>query len=248
AGFLAKTSARTRGVTRILAVTAVAAERDAVLAGLPAGPPGQALAYQVRRAATRAGELTCVAVGVGPAAAAAGVATLLATDGPYDAVLSVGVGGGFAGRAPVGSLVVADRVVLADLGADGPRGFLPADELGLGEAARVSTVLPPEPVRAVADRVSAVAATTVGPVLTVSTATGTDERAAVLATRHRPAAEAMEGGGVLAAALAHGVPFGELRAISNIVGRRDRSAWSLPDALALLGQAVATLLDDRLML
>lgn len=231
-------------MSRILAVTAVPAEQDAVLAGLPTGPPDSFLGYRVRRASTGAGELTCVAAGVGPAAAAACAASLLAADGRYDAVFSVGVGGGFPGRAPVGSLVVADRVVFADLGADSPEGFLPADELGLGE---VSIRLPAGPVTATARRVGTVAATTIGPVLTVCTATGTDERAATLVARHDPAAEAMEGGGVLAAATAHGVPFTELRAISNPVGRRDRSSWSLPEALSLLGRAVATLLDDRLI-
>ena len=230
-------------MTRVLAVTAVTAERDAVLAALPAGPPVPVLGYQVRRAPTGAGELTCAAVGVGPVAAAVGAASLLALDGRFDAVLSVGVGGGFVDRAPVGSLVVADRVVLADLGADSPEGFLPLDALGLGG---VSVDLPADRIRAAARRLSTVAPTTVGPVLTVCTATGTNERAARMVTRHRPAAEAMEGGAVLAAATAHGVPFLEIRAISNAVGRRDRAAWSIPEALSLLGRAVATLLEDPL--
>lgn len=231
-------------MSRILLVTAVAAERDAALAALPAGPPSPVFGYPVRRAPTPAGEVACVAAGVGPAAAAACAASLLAGDGDYQAALSVGVGGGFPDRAPVGSLVVADRVVCADLGADSPQGFLPLDELGFGT---VTTVLPADRVDLAARRVGAVAATTVGPVLTVSTTTGTDARAAALTARYRPAAEAMEGGGVLAAATAHGVPFWELRAISNTVGRRDRSAWSLPEALALLGKAVPALVEDRLV-
>ncbi|HEY9475515.1 MAG TPA: hypothetical protein VIS06_16915, partial [Mycobacteriales bacterium] len=167
-------------MTRILAVTAVAAECDAVLAELPAGPSVPVLGYQVRRAPTGAGELTCLAAGVGPVAAAVGAASVLAVDGRFDAVLSVGVGGGFADRAPVGSLVVADRVVLADLGADSPRGFLPLDELGLGP---VTIDLPADRVRAAARRVGTVTSTAVGPVLTVCTATGTDERAARMVAR-----------------------------------------------------------------
>ena len=43
---------------------------------------------------------------------------------------------------------------------------------------------------------------------------------------------------MLAAAAAHGVPFLELRAISNPVGPRDRAGWDLPGALARLGPAV----------
>jgi futalosine hydrolase len=226
-------------VARVLAVTAVPAERDAALAALDSRPDRQLLSYELHRAVTGDVELTCVAAGVGPAAAAACAASVLALDGGYDTVVSTGVAGGFAGRAEPATLVLADRVVLADLGADSPSGFLPLDELGLGGT---TVHLPGATVERAAAGLAAVAPVAVGPVLTVSTATGTDERAGLLAARHDPVAEAMEGGGVLAAATAHGLPFLELRAVSNTVGRRDRSAWVLPEALALLGKAVATLL------
>jgi futalosine hydrolase len=134
-------------------------------------------------------------------------------------------------------VVVADSVVYADLGADSPAGFLSIADLGLGDAV---TRLPEPLVAVAADRTGAV----VGPVLTVSTVTGTDARAAELTRRHRPVAEAMEGAGVLAAALAHGVPFGEVRAVSNAVGRRDRAGWDLPGALDALGRAFARLLGQ----
>jgi futalosine hydrolase len=49
----------------------------------------------------------------------------------------------------------------------------------------------------------------------------------------------MEGAGVLAAAQLAGVPFGEVRAISNAVGPRDRSTWQIPLALQSLGTAIA---------
>ena len=55
-------------------------------------------------------------------------------------------------------------------------------------------------------------------------------------------AEGMEGAGVAAAATATGIPFAEVRAISNAVGPRDRDAWRIADALAALGTAVAAVL------
>ena len=55
--------------------------------------------------------------------------------------------------------------------------------------------------------------------------------------------EAMEGFGVLRAAAIVGVPALELRAISNAPGERDRSRWRIEDALAALGDALATLLE-----
>jgi futalosine hydrolase len=57
-------------------------------------------------------------------------------------------------------------------------------------------------------------------------------------------AEAMEGFGVATAAAGAGVPFAELRAISNLVGPRDRAAWRLEDAFAALRRAL-TMWADR---
>lgn len=207
----------------LLVVTAVDAERDAVAAGLP----------------TRRG-VTVAAVGVGPAAAAAGTARLLAlaeaAGRPYRAVISAGIAGGFPGRAPIGSVVLATRSVHADLGADSPDGFLPLDRLGFG----TTTVAVDPALRAVLaarlpDAVD-------GEVLTVSTVTGTADRAAALAAAHpSAAAEAMEGYGAGCAAVAAGVAFAELRTVSNLVGPRDRASWRIGDALAALTAAARAL-------
>jgi futalosine hydrolase len=56
----------------------------------------------------------------------------------------------------------------------------------------------------------------------------------------------MEGAGAAAAAVLHGVPFVEIRAISNVVGPRDRSAWRIPDALAALHQAFCVMSGEWL--
>ncbi len=212
----------------ILVVVAVPAEAAAVLAGV--APEWASRGPYVRGLA---GELAVVTGGVGPARAAACAGTLLALD-RYDVVVSAGVGGGFPGRAAVGDLVVADRVVHADLGADSPAGFVPLDRLGFGA---VSTALDPALVADTARRTGG----RVGPVVTVSTVSGTVERATALAAAYDPVAEGMEGAGVLAAAAAHGVRFLELRAISNPVGPRDRDAWDLSAALAALGRAAEAL-------
>ncbi|EDY53264.1 conserved hypothetical protein [Streptomyces clavuligerus] len=173
-----------------------------------------------------------LAGGVGPAAAAASTARELALAAaagtPYDLVVSAGIGGGFAPYAPVGSLVVADAIVAADLGADSPDGFLPLDELGFGRTSH-------RPPAALAARAAEAAGALLAPVLTVSTVTGTAARAAALSGRHpRAAAEAMEGFGVAEAATAAAVPVLEVRGISNPVGPRDRAAWRIGDALGAL--------------
>lgn len=194
---------------RILVATAVPVERDAVARAFDGAP------------------VDVVAVGVGPALAAAATATALAGT-PYSLVVSAGIAGGFVPHAPVGSLVVADEITAADLGAETAEGFVPVTELGFGTV----THRPPEAL--VRDAVAATGARR-GAVLTVSTVTGTAARAAALRERHPTAlAEAMEGFGVAEAAALHGVPVLEVRAVSNPVGPRDRAAWRIPDALAAL--------------
>ncbi|CAM5607565.1 Futalosine hydrolase [Streptomyces violarus] len=77
-----------------------------------------------------------IAAGVGPALAAASTASALTAavlqGDPYDLVVSAGIGGGFQPEASVGSLVVADEIVAADLGAETDDGFVSVTELGFG--------------------------------------------------------------------------------------------------------------------
>ncbi|KEF18904.1 menaquinone biosynthesis protein [Streptomyces rimosus] len=231
---------------RVLAVTAVAAERDAVASGVAGAggaevvalPSGGAL-HRVRAGERPSVVLDVLAAGVGPAAAAAGTATALTAavcgGTGYDLVISAGIGGGFAPGAPVGATVVADEIVAADLGAETPDGFVAVTELGFGTVVHTP---PPDLVRALAAATGA----SCGAVLTASTVTGSAEHAARLAARHpRALIEAMEGFGVAEAAAAQGLPVLEIRTVSNPVGPRDRAAWRIGEALGALSAACAAL-------
>ena len=230
---------------RVLIVTAVEAERAAVLAGLgrlggsqarrlgrPAGPVDEELVDDTRFV------VDAVGVGVAAAAARSAAALLLARSAgrPFHAVVSAGIAGGFAGRADVGSTVLATRSVAADVGAESPDGFLSLATLGFGQSTMdVDKDL-------LTQLRSALPAAVVGDVLTVATVTGTAEGAATILARWPGAvAEAMEGFGVATAAAQEGVAFAELRTISNPVGPRDRASWRIRDALAALTQAAPAL-------
>lgn len=188
-------------------------------------------AVDAERAAIRAAGARAEVVvgGVGPAASAA--ATAGALDG-VELVLCAGIGGGFAPLRP-GDVAVASSIVFADLGAETADGFVPLSALGFGDdrydiTAKLGVEL--------AER----AGGHLGTIVTVATVTGTAATAASLAGRFPDAvAEGMEGAGVAAAATRHGVPFGEIRAVSNAVGPRDRDSWQIPLALERLGRAVA---------
>lgn len=209
---------------RILVMAAVEAEREAVLRGLRGDPR-----FDVRLA------------GIGPVSAAVRTVKVLAA-ADYGLVISAGIAGGFPGKAEVGSLVVASEIIIADLGAETPEGFCSLDELGLS----ANRILPDSGlVRRVAEALLAAGLPVkTGPVLTVSTVTGSAESAAELAARAPgAAAEAMEGYGVALAAQECGAPVLELRAISNLVGPRDRLSWRVEEALNVLEAASSVLTE-----
>ncbi len=198
---------------KVLVVTASELELDAINAALPDGAAD------------------VIAGGIGPAASAAVTAAALGRT-EYDLVLSTGIGGGFA-PIGIGDIAVASTIAFADLGVESPDGFLPLTS--------AVAAYPVEPKLAVelADRSGG----RLGTIVTVATVTGTAQTAHGLLERYPDAvAEAMEGAGVAAAARVHGVAFGEIRAISNPVGPRDRGAWRIPEALDALGRALAAVL------
>jgi futalosine hydrolase len=215
---------------RLLIVTAVEVERTAVISGLQRADP--------------AGSIVVRSAGVGVAAAAAATARALhmaeTTGAAFDAVVSMGIGGGVATRVELGATVLGARSLAADLGASSPDGFISIDDLGFGSSTVDADVRLTGAIR------SGLPDAVVGDILTVSTVTGTVAEAAALVARHPDAvAEAMEGYGVATAAALSGVPFAEIRTISNHIGPRDRSTWQIPRALAALrdvGHALASLM------
>jgi futalosine hydrolase len=210
----------------ILVVVAVGAERDAVLRDVAAHT-----------------DVVVDVAGVGPVAAATAASAALASRS-YDVVISAGIAGAIPGRAAVGDVVIARGSIAGDLGCRTEDGFLSLQEMGLKQEPRIafngSAVL--------RDRLEAIGMSVqYGDVITLSCMTGTDTDGDELATRHPDAvAEAMEGWGVAWAARQAGVPAHEVRAISNLVGRRDPSGWDLAGSLDTLARAFAVLLAEPL--
>lgn len=222
-------------------ITAVNAERDAVAAAVPGAVAQRIGPFDARVGRAADADVVVVAGGIGPAASAAAAASICAHV-PTDELVSMGVGGAFASaRLTLGDVVIASTIVAADLGAMSPERFLDLTALGLDGAAVVSCDVG----RCALVRERLLAAglhVAVGPVLTLSTATGTEDRAAQLMSEHGAVAEAMEGAGVAHVAALHGIPVSEVRVISNQVGERDRGSWDLAGALSALTPAARAVL------
>ncbi|NOY45564.1 MAG: futalosine hydrolase [Deltaproteobacteria bacterium] len=167
------------------------------------------------------------------------------------AVVQVGVGGAYPGSGlEPGHLAVATREAYGDEGAETRAGLRGLKALGLpvwrAEGREWYETLPVD--LGLCRRLSAaargVAPCREGGFVTVSTVTGTADRAVRLARRHRAVCESMEGAAAAHACLALGVPFGEVRGISNPVGPRDRRSWRLREAAAAAQEAVLVFLGS----
>ena len=160
--------------------------------------------------------------GVGPVNAAH-AATLHLARNPVRGLINCGVAGAYPGSGlELLDVACAASDTFGDLGSDSPDGFV---ELTGTSHAFPATLFPHE--RQL-------------PFVTVSTCTGTDSRAHELVARTGGAIESMEGAALLRVAHAMEVPAGEIRAISNHVGDRDRAAWKLREAA---GAAQDALID-----
>ena len=156
-----------------------------------------------------------------------------------DLVSSLGIAGAYPnGGANIGDVVVSSEMIYAGLGAmDGTR-FLNLQELGFELLQKTFNAIKAAP------RASDFALFTgakLGAILTLETVTGSDARAVELESLFPNAiAEGMEGAGIAHAALKYGIPSLEIRGISNMVGKRDRSGWRIGAALEALHYALKT--------
>ena len=194
------------------------------------------------RTYTRAGHAVDVlTTGVGMVATAAWCSRALAQGG-YDLALNLGVSGSFdRALAPGTSVhVVSDRI--AELGAEDDDAFLTIQELKLlGENefpfcdGRLVNATPP--LNAALGRLRAVDG------ITVNTVHGNERSIAAVARRFNPQVESMEGAAFMYACLVQGLPFAQVRAVSNVVERRNRRAWKIVDAIDNLAEAALGILD-----
>lgn len=190
--------------------------------------------------------------GVGKANAAATTALLLESLCP-EAVVCFGCAGAYPESGlRVGDLVLATEEVYGDEGSAVPGGFLDMRELGLalvesgGEKWYNRFPTDPE-LLALGHRLIARAMDTkqrvaVGPLVTVSTCSGTTAGGRQLAERTGGLGENMEGAAVAQLCARYGVPFFEVRGISNLVEDRDLSRWDLAAAALAAQQAVRAVL------
>ena len=183
-------------------------------------------------------------------------ATRALSAAPFALAVQIGVAGALpASGLDPGDVVLATSEFLADEGVEAPGAFLALEALGLPSAVMggnpVYNEVPlssPAPATLSAIEASAAGryAVRAGRLATVSTGSGTDASAARIASRSAALAESMEGAAVALAALHHGVPFYEVRGISNRAADRDRGSWVIETAADHAAEAASILVPLEL--
>lgn len=190
--------------------------------------------------------------GVGKANAAAATALLLENLQP-EAVIHFGCAGAYLSSGlNVGDLILASEEIYGDEGVAAPDGFLDMQQLGFALAERGGERwfdrFPTDPEllahghRLLGRDLTPQRHVAIGPMVTVSTCSGTALAGQLLAERTDGLGENMEGAAVAQLCARYGVPLLEIRGISNLVEDRDLSRWDLPAGAVAAQQAVRVVL------
>lgn len=179
--------------------------------------------------------------GVGQLQCAVHLARTLARS-PYSLVVQAGLAGSFTPAIPKRAVVRVASEVCADLGAEDRTGFLDLRDMGLLDPNlppfQDGLLVAPELPYSSVQTLPAVSSVTVNRVLSAP------ESIAWVRKRYAPQVVNMEGAACFYAALLAGVPFVQLRAVSDMVGPRDRAQWDIPGAVRALDEAVQGVLQE----
>jgi futalosine hydrolase len=201
-----------------------------------------------------AGRKAVICVGGMGKVNAAHAATLMILRTRPEAVIVFGIGGAYSSSgAAIGDVAVAREEIAGDEGVLTDEGFKDTQYIGIPllktSASGIYNTYPAsEPLLKRSLQVlagaSGIGTVHVGPFVTLSTCTGTIERARELEHRYHALCENMEGAAAAHVAMSHGVPWLEVRGISNIVEKRDLVKWDVPKAARAVQQAVTQILGS----
>ncbi len=179
--------------------------------------------------------------GVGQVACAAHVSRALMS-GKYARALQAGIAGSFTLDIPIGSVAVVAEEGFADLGAESHGSFLDLFEMGLlrEDVAPFSGrfLVAPTFEGASLAGLPRVRSVTVNRVLSEA------HSIAWVRERYSPSLINMEGAAFFYVSLLYNVPFVALRAVSDMVGPRDKGAWRIAEAVAALDGVLSRVVGE----
>jgi futalosine hydrolase len=178
-------------------------------------------------------EIDFLITGVGMVATAFALGKHLSTN-KYDLAVNLGIAGSFDRSIALGEVVEVTEDHLSELGAEDDDTFLPIETLGFGEGIFKTDT-----------RLSAYADINIKQVtaITVNTVHGHEPSIKKLTNRMRPQLESMEGAAFFYACKQAGIPYLQIRAVSNYVEKRNRDAWQIGFAIKNLNSFAVEFLN-----
>ena len=184
-------------------------------------------------------EVSLLITGIGMVNAAYHLGAAFAQVRP-DVAVQIGIAGAYPGGPAIGEVVEVVTECYPELGADSPQGYLSLAQMGFVHFQAGGR-----------DYYNEVAQPRAGLLglrhcksLTINRVGGVAESIDARVEGWSPDVESMEGAAFFQACLLAGVPFRQIRAISNRVEPRDRAAWKIPEAITALNQTVLGLLIE----
>ncbi len=181
-------------------------------------------------------------------------ATLLMTRFSPEAIIIFGIGGAYpSSGANVGDIILASEEIEGDEGVLTSEGFKDTEYIGIPLVQKESALFYnrfPSCKKRLAAAHKILSSKKMnsrihtGRFVTISTCTGTSVRARELEGRYHALCENMEGAAAAQSAMLHGIPWLEVRGISNIVEDRDLKKWDVPRAARAAQQAVLRIVEE----
>jgi futalosine hydrolase len=152
----------------------------------------------------------------------------------FDLAINAGVAGSF-GKYKKGDLLNVVNDCFSELGAEDDTAFLSIDEIGLGEQKQEIKSL-----------FGCTATQTLAKVsgITVNTVHGNEQSIKKVKERYQAEVESMEGAAFILAANAFNWKAIQLRAISNLVEKRNKNNWDMPLAIKNLNDTLINIITE----
>jgi futalosine hydrolase len=152
----------------------------------------------------------------------------------FDLAINVGIAGSF-GKYQVGEVLNVTSDCFSELGAEDGDAFLSIDEMGLGEQ-RISIK------SLYRSKLTETLPVTSG--ITVNTVHGNEQSIEKIKEQFNAGIESMEGAAFIYAANSFNWKALQLRAISNLVERRNKNNWNMPLAIKNLNDCLLHLIEE----
>ena len=177
--------------------------------------------------------------GVGLVAMAARLAKRLEED-KYDFVLNCGIAGSFDRQIPLTKIFKVEQDTIADLGVEMGQKFISISQLGLAKDSDISITRNSGGYNRLFESLP------VANAISKNTGSGRVSMITFLQKHYKVQLESMEGAAFHFVCRQKGIPFCQIRAVSNYVGERDKGKWDIKGSVTVLNEFVLKSFIEKL--